>query len=291
MQLQIICVNDPSKSKQIEINETQSIFDLKQLLYENEAEQRLIYQGKLLQNEMIVSEIVKKDEAFVHLVLKKSEDDITPTLESTQQTPTEEKVEQKGKEPSRGISLESSFTLYPIIPKLIVIDGTLYVMHSGESVYPNQPANIATTFRYKPNDSMLRGNYSQHINRQPENQPQIPQVELPQPLQPLQPAPAQPAARPLRVQVMELYNQFGDSFWLLVKLTVAVWFFTQNTSTFKTILISTIAVILFLFQSGLVAFPDVQQQNRQDAPVTLLGLVIHVVISFVSSLVPENIPN
>ncbi|KAJ3270785.1 hypothetical protein HDV01_007404 [Terramyces sp. JEL0728] len=125
MQLQIICVNDPSKSKQIEINDTQSISDLKQLLYENEAEQRLIYQGKLLQNEMIVSEIVKKDEAFVHLVLRKSDDEITPTKESTEHTPTEEMQESRSgseSESKPGIDLENSFTLYPIIPKLIVVE-------------------------------------------------------------------------------------------------------------------------------------------------------------------------
>ncbi|KAJ3311715.1 hypothetical protein HDV04_003860 [Boothiomyces sp. JEL0838] len=280
MQLQIICVNDPSKSKQIEISDTQSILDLKQLLYENEAEQRLIYQGKLLQNEMIVSEIVKKDEAFVHLVLKKNEEEITPTRESNQTTPTETK--EKGKEQSKDIALENSFTLYPIIPKLIAIDGTLYVMHSGDGVYPNQPQD---TLRYRPSRSLFRAQ-EPRMFVQPDIQPAI------QPIQPIpNPQPNQAQGRPFRAQVMELYNQFGDSFWLLVKLTVAVWFFTQNTTTFKSILIGTIAFILFLFQSGLVVMPDIQQQNRQDAPVTLLGLVIHVFISFLSSLIPENIPN
>jgi uncharacterized membrane protein len=117
MKLQLISVPDPQYSTEMEIDGTETVEQLKQKLPIKDV--RLIYSGKLLVDSQILSEAIKEENGFVHVVLK-------PTVAEPQPEPQPEPVIESRPEPTQvpvepTPSIPFSYSLVPIAPKVITI--------------------------------------------------------------------------------------------------------------------------------------------------------------------------
>jgi hypothetical protein len=53
----------------------------------------------------------------------------------------------------------------------------------------------------------------------------------------------------------------GDMVWLVVKLGIALYFLTKNGTWSRTVFLASLAVLVFLFQSGILNIPARQQRS------------------------------
>jgi len=80
--------------------------------------------------------------------------------------------------------------------------------------------------------------------------------------------------------------------WLIVKLTLMVYLFSQGGSTTRTILLSIGALFIFLYQAKVLRFAMFSVQQQQNVvPVGERGFINELILPFFYSLVPIWQPN
>ncbi|KAJ1554475.1 hypothetical protein HK096_003380, partial [Nowakowskiella sp. JEL0078] len=221
-------------------------------------DQRLIFAGKLLEDEDIIENILIKVCQYIssivptfHLVLKKPYSPLESELKSKSSILKSVKVSTFSSNSEAGTSLFSSNTTtsetikYPFLAKLqnlnipyqiVRVNGVLCALH--------RPLNLDSKLNSLSSSSSTLDNQSVPIEPNP----------IAEPLEQVEPVQPPPAAVPI------INDEFGDAaraqiqnpVWLVAKLAFIVYLLSQGSSQERVFYLIFASVLIFLFQMGVI---------------------------------------
>jgi hypothetical protein len=243
LNLSIICVANPDKITKVSVNECLKLSELKKILSQDfEPGMRLIYRGKLLEDNEILGRIIVSEEAHIHLVGKlkyvkedKKDDQPKANIRKKQEiTKVPNGVEENSL--SQLELFNGALSPVPIAPHVVNIDGILYTVQTGP---PQVSSLVYGTIDFAVLNSLTHTNATA---------PPAPQVL---------PVPQQRRPRILERRIFLNMNLF----WLTLKLSFALYILTRGASWPRTIFLGFLAGLIILFQTNAITIPTIHRQR------------------------------
>ncbi|KAI8878927.1 hypothetical protein K501DRAFT_257791 [Backusella circina FSU 941] len=314
-----IHVRSPSLQETLEIKIAQNAFItvLKQEIqrvhpqHPLPEDQRIIYSGKLLDNENQIETLLKKSEDNViptfHLVVKPSNSSSssssssssrpTPTLDNINQPTMPDIQPQPQPQPQTEPQVQQTNALPqypPLLPggyQVVALNGQYYL---APVLVPSvQPIQTQPVYQNVPNsrfENIPAMGHTQQPNA-PAYPPQFEQQQQPQPQQPQQ------QQRQLQPQAIlrniagflrpAANGQLAGNIWLALKLYLMIFILSQGASLERILLFHAIALVLFLYQTGRLRIVVHRRQQPQAVPTTAFEVIKRGIYMFFLSLWPS----
>ncbi|KAI8877803.1 hypothetical protein K501DRAFT_326361 [Backusella circina FSU 941] len=243
-------IRSPSLNQTLDVNLdlNSTVWNLKQEIQQKHPQhplpsnQRIIFSGKLLENDDSLDSILKKLEDSVvpifHLVVK-------PSLLSSRQKAVEAKTMSSSQSTSSSTpSIQARASTTPLYPpalpggyQLVALNGQYYL---APVLVPANPVPQTTD----ANTLLQASNAQTHSNNNQFNDGTLPQNQA----APQQQQQQQQGIRPILIRPANA--QRAASIWLALKLYFVVFILCQGASLERILLFHAIALVMFMYQTG-----------------------------------------